>query len=95
VPRSDYEIADYPFRTWVLSVDESNRIRPPRDMSTVVSWIDLAAPRIECVAYLGAVGGVQIEPFSVYERNAQELTEAIGKTPPTAADLGRQLKTRH
>ena len=86
MPRSDYEITEYPFRTWVLTVDESNRIRPPRDLSTVVPWIDLARPRIDCVAYLGSLGGVQIEPFTAYEREAQQLTDAIGTIPPTAAD---------
>ena len=90
MPRSDHEIDDYPFRTWILTVSESHRIRPPREISAVVAWIDLAQPRIDCVASLGPMGGVQVEPFSSYEREARQFAAAIGTVRPSAVESRRK-----
>jgi hypothetical protein len=60
MPRGGQEILGDPFRTWVVTVDEKNRVRLPLEIGTVVPWIDLKPGQIECVGMPGPWGGIQV-----------------------------------
>lgn len=89
MPRGEHEFTEYPFRRWVLEVDDYNRIRPDHEVSTLVSWLDLAQERIECVGTPGSVGGVQLRPLRDHEEEVRRFREALGGTLPAAVESGR------
>jgi len=86
LPRGDQQILDFPFRTWVLTVDEHNRIRLPLEIRAVVPWIDVKTGHIECVAMPGPCGGIQVAPFTDHREVVGPFAEAIADTPPSAQD---------
>jgi DNA-binding transcriptional regulator/RsmH inhibitor MraZ len=98
--RQDRQIANDPFRTWVVTVDPYNRIRLPADVSDIVRWISVKSEKLECIGTLGPRGGVQLAPLTDHQEGVQRLVEAVGNTLPSASespqrwvDLARFLAT--
>jgi len=86
VPRSDRQIATDPFRTWVVTVDQYNRIRLPLDVGDIVSWVNAKPGKIECIGTPGPWGGVQLVPRAEHEQDGRRLAKAIRGAPPSAAE---------
>jgi hypothetical protein len=86
VLRGDQKTLDDPFRTWVVKVDEYNRVRVPLEIGTIVPWIDLNAGQIECVGMPGPSGGIQVAPLRDHRRDALSFAEAIKETAPSASE---------
>jgi DNA-binding transcriptional regulator/RsmH inhibitor MraZ len=86
VPRGDQKIPGQPFRTWVLTVEEKNRVRLPREITTVVPWIDLKTEQTECVGVPGPFGGIQVMPLADYQQDVQPFADAIVEMPPRASE---------
>ena len=87
VSRGSQKILDGPFRTWLVTVEENNRIRLPLvEVRTVVPWIDLKTSQIECVGTPGPCGGIQLTPLADHQLDVRSFAEAIGETLPTAAE---------
>jgi hypothetical protein len=100
VPRSDSPITIDPFRTWIITVDQYNRIRLPLDVGDVVSWVNVKPGKIECIGTPGPAGGVQLVPRMEHEHDGRRLAKAMGGAPPSASessqrwvDLARLLAT--
>ena len=79
-----------PFRTWVLTVDEYNRVRLPLEIRTVVPWIDMKTGQIECAGIPGPVGGVQVAPLADHRQNVLPFAEAIAETTPIASESSQK-----
>jgi hypothetical protein len=86
VPRGDQKVHGDPFRTWVVTVEQKNRVRLPLEISTVVPWIDPKPGQIECVGMPGPWGGIQIAPLTVYRQDLQPFADAVAGTPPAASE---------
>lgn len=100
MPRSDPQIATDPFRTWVVTVDQYNRVRLPRDVGSIVSWINVKPGKIDCIGTPGPWGGVQLVPRTEHEKDVRRFVKAIGGALPRASesssswvDLARFLAT--
>jgi DNA-binding transcriptional regulator/RsmH inhibitor MraZ len=100
MPRGDQRIPDLPFRTWVVTVDEYNRIRLPLEIRTVVPWIDMKTGQIECASMPGPSGGIQVAPLTDHRQHVLPFVESIGETPPSSlespqkwVDVARLLAT--
>jgi len=100
VPRQHRQIANDPFRTWVVTVDPYNRIRLPLDVGDIVRWVSVKSGKLECIGTLGPSGGVQLAPLTEHQKDVQGLAEAVAKPPPSASespekwvDLARFLAT--
>lgn len=88
--RHDQKISGDPFGTWVVSVDEYNRIRLPLEIGTLVPWIDRKSGQVECVGMPGPWGGVQLAPLTDHRQDVQRLAEAIADTPPSASESSQK-----
>lgn len=86
MPRLGRQIADDPFRIWVVTVDQYNRIRLPQEVREIVRWINVKDGNVECVGTPGPWGGVQLAPRTEHERDARRLVKAIGAAPPSASE---------
>jgi DNA-binding transcriptional regulator/RsmH inhibitor MraZ len=86
MPRRDQKIADTPFGTWVVAVDEKNRIRLPSEIAEAVRWIDLKSGQVECVGMPGPWGGIQLSPRTDHEEDVRRLAEAMADKPPSASE---------
>jgi DNA-binding transcriptional regulator/RsmH inhibitor MraZ len=86
MPRGGQEILGDPFRTWVVTVDEKNRVRLPLEIGTVVPWIDLKAGQIECVGMPGPWGGIQVTPLTDRRQDVLPFAEAAADMPPTSSE---------
>jgi DNA-binding transcriptional regulator/RsmH inhibitor MraZ len=86
MPRGTYKIDDDPFGTWVVSVDEYNRVRLPLEIRTVVPWIELKTGQIECIGMPGPWGGVQVTPLTDHRQDVRRFTDAVAETPPSASE---------
>jgi hypothetical protein len=90
VPRGDQKIPDLPFRTWVVTVDEYNRVRLPLDIHIVVPWIDMKSGQIECAGMPGPSGGIQVAPLSDHRQDVAPFAEATAETPPSASESSQK-----
>ena len=90
MPRGDQKIPDVPFGTWVVTVDEYNRIRLPLEIRTVVSWIDMKPGQIECASMPGPAGGIQVWPLKDHRQNVLPFAEALAETPPSASESSQK-----
>jgi len=86
MPRGDQKSLGEPFRTWVVTVDEKNRVRLPLEISNVVPWINLKTGQIECVGMPGPWGGMQITPLADHQQDVRPFAEAATEMPPTASE---------
>lgn len=86
MPRGDQKIPGDPFRTWIVTVDEKNRVRLPLEISAVVPWIDPKPGQIECVGMPGPWGGFQIVPLPDHRQDMQPFAEAVAESPPSASE---------
>ena len=89
MPRGDQKILEDPFRTWVLTVDEYNRVRIPLEIRTIVPWIDAKTGQIECVAMPGPAGGLQVVPLPDHKAEVMPLIEALAVTQPKTLESNR------
>ncbi len=88
--RSDHKLTGDPFRTWVLTVEAAHRIRLPREIAGVVSWLDTQGDGIECVGVPGPEGGVQVQPLASHEDEVRRMTEALAGTPPRFSEADQK-----
>lgn len=86
MPRGDPSIADDPFRTWIVTVDQYNRIRLPLHVGEIVRWVDVKGGKIECIGTPGPWGGVQLVPLKEHEDEARRLTKALGSALPSGSE---------
>jgi DNA-binding transcriptional regulator/RsmH inhibitor MraZ len=86
VPRGDQKILYDPFRTWVVTVDENNRVPLPLEIRDVVPWIDVKTGQIECVGMPGPSGGIQVAPLTVHRQEVLAFAEAIAETAPSPSE---------
>ncbi len=86
MPRRDRQIANDPFRTWVVTVDPYNRIRLPLDVGDIVRWISVKSENLECTGTPGPWGGIQLAPLTDHQDGVQRLAEAVGDTLPSASE---------
>jgi hypothetical protein len=75
--RGDCEVPIGPYHTWVVRVEEQNRVRVPLSVRQVVPWLgsenDFPS---ECVAAPGVVG-VQLFSAASYEAERRLLDDAL------------------
>jgi DNA-binding transcriptional regulator/RsmH inhibitor MraZ len=90
VPRRDRQIANDPFRTWVVTVDQYNRIRLPLDVCDIVRWVNPKSEKLECIGTPGPWGGVQLVPLTDHQADVQRLAEAIADAPPSASESSQE-----
>jgi DNA-binding transcriptional regulator/RsmH inhibitor MraZ len=90
MPRGAQKILDDPFRTWVVTVDEYNRVRLPLEVRTVVPWIDLKTGQIECIGMPGPSGGIQVAPLTDHRQDVLPFAEAISEMTPSASESPRK-----
>jgi len=86
MPRGDQKIPGQPFHTWVLTVEDRNRVRLPLEITAVVPWIDLKTEPIECVGVPGPFGGIQVMPLADYQQDVLPFVEAVAEAPPGASE---------
>ena len=87
MPKGDQKIVEFPFRTWIVRVDEYNRVRLPLDeIRSVVPWINLEARQIECVGIPGPAGGVQVARLTDYRQDVAPFAATIAQIPPTESE---------
>jgi hypothetical protein len=86
VPRHDRQIANDPFRTWVVTVDQYNRIRLPLDVGDIVPWVSVKSSKLECIGKPGPWGGVQLAPLTDHHDDVRRLAEAVADAPPSASE---------
>src|SRR5580704_11410751 len=86
MPRGDEKIIDDPFRTWVLTVDEYNRVRLPLEIRAIVPWINVKTGPIECVGMPGPLGGIQVSPLANHRQDVLPFAEAIVDMHPSASE---------
>jgi DNA-binding transcriptional regulator/RsmH inhibitor MraZ len=84
--RIDRDTFGHPFRTWVATVDEKNRVRLPSEINVVVPWINLNSEQIECVGTPGPWGGIQVAPLADHRRDVAPFADAVAEMPPSASD---------
>jgi len=75
-----YKNTTYPnaFHAWVVKVVEKNRIRPPKELADVISWLNTETGNsIDCLARLGPFGGLQIFPLN---ENTEKVPNKIAKS---------------
>lgn len=89
MPRGNHKMADIPYGTWILRVEEHNRLRLPLEIRSVVNWLNVEQA-IDCVGTLGTAGGVQIEPLATHETLRRPFIEALGDTPPRSSESGQK-----
>jgi len=89
MPRGEHRIVGAPFATWIAEVGPDSRIRLPREIGTLIPWLKVEGGAIECVGKLGAVGGVQLEPFATHEQEVRQLAGALD-TPANASESGQK-----
>ena len=86
MPRGGQKTRGDPFQTWVVTVDEKNRVRLPREVGAVVPWIDLKARQIECVGMPGPWGGMQVAPLTDHRQDLLPFAEAVAEVRPSASE---------
>ncbi len=86
MPRKEHTIPGDPFGTWVVTVEEHNRVRIPLEIRTVVPWIDLQTGQVECVGVPGPFGGIQIMPLADHQQEVLRFSAAIAESPPSASE---------
>jgi DNA-binding transcriptional regulator/RsmH inhibitor MraZ len=86
MPRGDGQITNDPFRTWVVTVDQYNRIRLPLDVCDIVRWVNVTSGKLECIGTLGPSGGVQVAPLTAHQEDVRRLAEAVADAPPNASE---------
>lgn len=86
MPRGDRPIANDPFRTWIVTVDQYNRIRLPLDVGDVVRSVDVKGGKVECIGTPGPWGGVQLVPRTEHEEHRRQLVKALGSALPSTSE---------
>ena len=72
-----------PYQTWLLTVEKGkgerpcHRIRLPREVGLLVTWLRAAVEPIECVCALGPAGGVVIVPATLVASSRRSLDSLI------------------
>jgi len=84
--RGDHKLGEDPLRTWVATVEAAHRVRLPRDVADVVSWLNAQTGGVEVVATPGPAGGLLIQPLATHREHVQRLTQALRESAPTESD---------
>jgi hypothetical protein len=74
----------------MLTVEAAHRIRVPREIADVVSWLDAKGDGIECVGLPGPAGGMQIQPLGAHDDEVRRITDALGGVPPSFSDADQK-----
>jgi len=88
MPRGDQVVAEGLLSTWVVEVDDYNRIRLPLNVRAIVRWIELKGKQ-ECIGIPGSRGGIQVAPLTEHQEHVRRLAEAIADKPPSASESPR------
>src|SRR5688500_15772991 len=91
MPRGDQKFVEPPFRVWVVTVDQQNRLRIPlSEIGPVVPWLNVEEGTIECVAAPGPWSGIQISTLVDYEQEIAPFAAALSSTPMNTSESGHQ-----
>lgn len=88
--RGDHKIGQDPFRTWIATVEAAHRVRLPRAVADIVSWLTADAGGVEVVATPGPAGGVLMQPLAAHREEVQRLTRALRDSPPTESEADQR-----
>lgn len=77
-----------PFSTWVLTVDDYNRLRLPADVELVVPWLGRGRDRVQGVASAGPAGGMRVAPQGSLESRVRPIEAALRAKGPQPHEPG-------
>jgi hypothetical protein len=77
-----------PFQRWVRTVDKGHRLRLPKDLALMLSWLSVDSERVDCVCTVGAVGGIRIVPATLVEPTRRSLEARISGKVASPRDGG-------
>lgn len=86
MPRGHGPAGQPPFLTWVVTVDEYNRVRLPLELCSVVTWVEFKTGQIECVGMPGPSGGIQVAPLTEHRNEVLPFYEAVAEQPPSGSE---------
>ena len=76
--KGDQKIVDLPFQTWIVMVDQYNRVRFPLDeVRVLVPWLPDKSGPFECIAMPGASGGIELSPAADHYSVVAQFVEAM------------------